>query len=640
MKGGRSQEAIRAKCFHPSGSFVEFNEEEVEQSIPHRFEQIVREYPDRIAVKTRNHTLTYSALNKAANRVARAILAKRGEEQEPVAILIENDAPTVASAFGALKAGKIFVTIDPSDTHARNAFLVEDSKASLVVTNNKNIHLARELAHNAIQLVNIDELDTSLSDESPGLSIPPDAFAHIVYTSGSTGQPKGVLSDHRKALHQAMTYTNAFHVCKDDRLSLLSSYGSAQATMIMWNALLSGAALHSLDLKEESLAHLAEWLIQEEISIMHVIVTIFRHLTSTLTGAGRFPNLRLIRIGGSPASKRDVELFEQYFPSHCLLVNGLSTSEGGIISHYFIDRNTPIPGSTVPVGYPGDDKEILLLDEEGKEVGPDCVGEIGVKSRYLSRGYWGRPDLTRAKFLPDPNGGDERVYLTGDLGRLLPDGALEYIGRKDFRVKVRGYSVEIGEIEMRLLDHEGVSESAVVALDDQSGDKRLVAYFVPRRQPAPMIGELQSFLKEKLPEYMIPSAFVMLDSLPLAPNGTKVDYRALPTPGQGRPELATPFVAPRTAIEEKLAKIWAEVLGVDHVGIHDNFFELGGHSLLAMQIISQIHAAFQVEPSLRRFFEAVTVEGLAELIETVRGTRENAQPVSSDLTSENETGEL
>src|SRR3990172_2009112 len=264
MKGGRSQEAIRAKCFHPSGSFVEFNEEEVEQSIPHRFEQIVREYPDRIAVKTRNHTLTYSALNKAANRVARAILAKRGEEQEPVAILLENDAPTVASAFGALKAGKIFVTIDPSDTHARNAFLVEDSKASLVVTNNKNIHLARELAHNAIQLVNIDELDTSLSDESPGLCIPPDAFAHIVYTSGSTGQPKGVLSDHRKALHQAMTYTNAFHVCKDDRLSLLSSYGSAQATMIMWNALLSGAALHSLDLKEESLAHLAEWLIQEE----------------------------------------------------------------------------------------------------------------------------------------------------------------------------------------------------------------------------------------------------------------------------------------------------------------------------------------------------------------------------------------
>jgi amino acid adenylation domain-containing protein len=631
---------MRDPYIAPTDPFITFNKEEIEQSIPDRFEQMVGLYPDRIAVRTRKHAFTYNALNKAANRVAQAILAKRGEEQEPVALLLENDAPTIAAILGTLKAGKIFVTIDPSDARARNAFLVEDSKANLIVTDKKHLSLAEELSQNALQLVNIDDFNTSLSDESPGLSIPSDALAFILYTSGSTGQPKGVLGNHRKGLHQTMTYTNAFHVCKDDRLSLLSSYGSAQATMIMWNALLSGAALYSLDLKEESLAHLAEWLMQEEISIMHVIVTLFRHLISTLTGAECFPKLRLIRIGGSPVSKKDVELFEKHFPSDCRLVNGLSTSETGIISHAFIDRRIPILGSTVPVGYPVDDKEILLFDENGQEVGPNCVGEIAVKSRYLSPGYWRRPDLTRAKYLPDPNGGNERIYLTGDLGRMLPDGSLEYIGRKDLRVKIRGYTVETAEVEMRLLDHAAIKEAAVVAQDDQSGDKRLVAYFVPGRKPAPSISELQSFLKEKLPDYMVPSAFVMLDRLPLTPNGTKVDHRALPAPGQKRPELAIPFVAPRTSIEEKLVRIWSEVLSLDQVGIHDNFLELGGHSLLAMQIIAKINDAFQVDVSVRRFSEASTVEGLAELIENLRWNKENAQPVSSDLTGEEETGEL
>src|SRR6266498_4090409 len=316
---------MRDSYIAPTNPFITFNKEEIEQSIPDRFEQMVSLYPDRIAVRTRKHAFTYDALNKAANRVAQAILAKRGEEQEPVALLLENDAPTVAAILGVLKAGKIFVTIDPSDARARNAFLVEDSKANLIVTDKKHLYLAKELSQNALQLVNIDEFNTSLSDETPGLSIPPGALAYILYTSGSTGQPKGVLGNHRKALHHTMTYTNAFHVCKDDRLSLLSSYGSAQATMTMWNALLSGAALYSLDLKEESLAHLAAWVMQEEISVMHVIVTIFRYLISTLTGAERFPKLRLIRIGGSPASKKDVELFEKHFSSGCLLVNGLST---------------------------------------------------------------------------------------------------------------------------------------------------------------------------------------------------------------------------------------------------------------------------------------------------------------------------
>jgi acyl carrier protein len=257
--------------------------------------------------------------------------------------------------------------------------------------------------------------------------------------------------------------------------------------------------------------------------------------------------------------------------------------------------------------------EIVLLDDSGKEVGLDCVGEIAVKSRYLSPGYWRRPDLTRARFLPDPNGGNERIYLTGDLGRIRPDGCLEYIGRKDFQVKIRGFKIEVTEVETALLEHTNVRESTVLAKEGRFGDKQLVAYFVPSKKPGPSTSELRGLLKEKLPHYMIPSAFVMLDSLPLLPNG-KIDRKAFPLPSSARPELGTSFVAPTTPVEEEVAKIWAEVLSLDQVGIQDNFFDLGGHSLLASQVISRVINTFNVELPIKSLFESPTAADMAVVI--------------------------
>ncbi len=607
------QRAIRDKCFHPTGRFVEFKKEEIEQSIPDRFEQMVSRYADRLAVKTKNHTFTYDQLNKTSNRVAHAILAQYGKRGEPIAVLLENDTPQIAGVLGALKAENILVTIDPSTPRARNTYILGDSQVNLIVTNNKNLYLAKELSQNKLQLINIDELNDSLSDEAPGLSIPPDAFAFIVYTSGSTGQPKGVIQTHRNELHCTMCYTNDFRICADDRLSLLGSPGSGQALRSIWRPLLNGAAICSLNLKEEGLAHLAEWLIQEEISIMYVGVAIFRRLISTLTGTEQFPRLHVIRLASESVYKRDVELFEKHFSSECLLANGLSITETGLVRECFIDRRIPVGGSIVPVGYAVDDEEILLFDEQGKEVGLNCVGEIAVKSRYLSPGYWQRPDLTRARFLPDPNGGNERIYFTGDLGRIRPDGCLEYLGRKDFQVKIRGFRVEVTEVETALLEHTNVRESTVVVQEGRFGDKRLVAYLVPSKKPGPSISELRGLLKEKLPDYMIPSAFVMLNALPLTPAG-KIDRKALPFPGSARPELDTSFVAPTTPVEEELAKIWAEVLSLDQVGIQDNFFDLGGHSLLATQVISRVINTFNVELPIKSLFESPTVADMAVVI--------------------------
>jgi acyl carrier protein len=284
-----------------------------------------------------------------------------------------------------------------------------------------------------------------------------------------------------------------------------------------------------------------------------------------------------------------------------------------------------------------EDKEIIVLDGIGNDVGCDQVGEIAVRSSYLSPGYWRRPQLTEARFLPDPEGGDKLMFLTGDLGLLLSDGCLIYRGRKDFRVKVRGYTVEIAEIENALLNHPRIRDAGVIAWE-RDGENYLIAYVVPRQLPAPAIDELRNFLTIKLPDYMLPSGFVFLDVLPRT-NG-KLDRKALPPPEGQRPDLRQPYVAPQSEVEQKLVEIWEEVLMVRPIGIHDTFFDLGGHSLLAMQIIAKLYEALGDNISLRSFLDAPTVAGLAQAIETFRWTARNTDALPSDSANEEDAGEL
>jgi amino acid adenylation domain-containing protein len=610
LTNAERQQAIRATCVHPTGTFIAFAPEAIEQSIPNRFEQQVACHPERLAVKSRHQTLTYAALNQMANRVARAIQARCGVGEEPIGLLFEQGAPVIAALLGVLKAGKFYVPLDPSYPPARLTHMLEDSQPRLIVTHTQHLSLAETLARHGPQVLNIDGIDAGLSDENLGLSLSPDTLAYLLYTSGSTGTPKGVLQNHRNVLHMIKNECNGFHLCADDRLSLLYSPSVVSAARNTFDALLNGASVFPFNLREDGLAGLAGWLIQEEITIYKSVATVFRHFAGTLTGEERFPNLRLIFLGSETVYKRDVELYRQHFSPSCLFVVSLSATEITQFREYFVDKEVPIPDGVVPVGYPEEGLQVLLLDEAGREVEVDAVGQIAVKSRYLSLGYWRRPDLNQARFLPDPSGGGEHVYLTGDLGRMHGDGCLVHVGREDFQVKIRGNRVEVGEIETALLDHHGVKEAVVVPREDQADETRLVAYVVPAQAATPTIGDLRRLLQARLPDYMVPSAFVLLDALPLTPNG-KVDRRALPAPDQARPSLDDTFVAPRTPVEEGLAAIWAQALGVEQVGIHDNFFDLGGHSLLATQVMSRLRNTFQVELPLRSLFDAPTVAGLA-----------------------------
>lgn len=597
----------------PLNDSVAFRKAEIEQSVSSRFEEQVRRYPGRLAAKTERHELTYDALNQNANGVARAILARRGEGGEPIALLLAHDAPLIAAILGVLKSGKFYVPLDPSFPEARNSSILEDSQAGLVLTDDQNLAMAETLAGRKTSVLNVTEIGSAFPADNPGLAIDPGAIAYLIYTSGSTGRPKGVLQLHRNLLHNMMKYTNTAHLRAEDRFSLLASCSVSASRPDIFGALLNGGSVFPFRVREEGLASLADWLVQQEITVYHSVPTLFRHLLESVAEQTIFPRVRLVKLGGELVYGKDVELYRKHFSSSCLLYAGLGGSEMGNVRVFLLDKQTEFTGSAVPAGFAMEDTEVLLLDENGQEVGPGCIGEIAIRSAYLSPGYWRRPDLTEAAFAPDPAAGSLRIYRSGDLGRLRPDGCLEHLGRKDFQVKVRGHRVELAEIEMALLDLPTVKETVVLAREDAKGEKDLVAFVVPRAEAVPPTPELRLSLQKKLPDYMVPSDYVFLEALPLTPNG-KVDRRALSNfdrAPRDRPGLFTP---PRTPVEHELAGIWAHVFGLERVGIHDNFLEMGGHSLTAMGIISRIGEVFGVELAPRSLWEAPSVAQMAALI--------------------------
>jgi len=600
---------------HPSNPFIRFEKSEIEQSIPQRFEHQVNLHPRRLAVKTRRHAWTYQQLNHSANRVARVIVERRGEASEAVAVLLEQDAPLLASILGVLKANKFYVPLDPLYPPARIRHMLEDSQAALIATDTPNLPLARDLAGATCQVLSVEELAHLGPAEDLSLPVHPLALTYIFYTSGSTGQPKGVVDTHRNVLHNIRRYTNNLHISADDRLTLLQSCSFSGSVSSLFCALLNGACSLPFDLHVESPDRLAEYLVQEKITIYHSVPAIFR---SFLTSDRMFPNVRVVRLEGDQAARVDVELFRNHFGPECLLVNGLGATETGIIRQFFITQQTPLPEGRVPIGYPIEDMEILLLDEDAQPVPTGAVGEIAVRSAYLSPGYWRKPELTQAAFLADSQDGSNRIYRTGDLGRFRDDGCLEHLGRKDFRVKVRGHTVEVGEVEMALLSHPAIKEAVVVAGEDRRGEQRLVAYLVPAGKPAPTVSALRRHVAESLPQHMIPSFFVFLDVLPLTPNN-KVDRKALPTPDKSHPSLDATFVAPRDPMERQMTNLWEEVLEVRPIGVQDNFFDLGGDSLLAAQLFARIEKNLGTRLPLSRLFEAQTVEQLANLLRSPAG---------------------
>ncbi len=595
----------------PISPFVHFEPSEVEGSIPRRFEAQVASWPDHPAVRADKTTVSYRELNERSNRVAHSLLGRYGDAPEAVALLLPQDVDLVAAIMGVLKAGKYYLGLDPGFPTSLLQSTVAEAGARVVLTTSSQAGVAKEVAPAGVAVLVIDGPSESGGYAvNPGLEVSPDHLAYLFFTSGSTGRPKGVMDNHRNVLHNVMRYTNTLRIGPADRMTLLQSASFSGSVSSLFGALLNAACSLPLNLHANSPAQIARWLAEERITIYHSVPAIFR---SVLTECGALPDLRIVRLEGDQASNADLRLFASRAGPDAMLVNGLGTTETGLVRQFFFSPPDEVSGSVVPVGYPVQDMEVLLVDDQHRPVPMGEVGEIAVRSRYLAVGYWQNPDLTHERFLTDPNHPAFRTYLTGDLGRMRPDGCLEHLGRTGRRTKIHGHSVELAEIELALLDLNEVAEAAVVQLDSVVTGPRLVAYYVPLHPPGPTVTELRKALHARLPAFKVPAHFIELPALPLTKNG-KLDRGMLPAVGRERPGLSTPFVRPRTLLEDLIAGIWEELLSVSPVGLHDDFLELGGDSLAAMIMLSRVDSALGEEIPPEWLLTTATVEGIAARI--------------------------
>jgi amino acid adenylation domain-containing protein len=611
------------------------------------FSMHARRAPDQMAAIDADDVWTYAELNARSNQLAGYLRANGIEPGDVITIYGHRSASLVWALLGVLKAGAAFCVLDPAHPVQRLVEYTTLAKPKGWI----QIAAAREPASELeeflsgislpcrITLPCLDEARRSgfLSHFSPadlGVNIGAEDLAYVIFTSGSTGRPKGVLGKHGPLTHFLPWLKETFELSENDRYSLLSGLATNKLQREIFTALSLGATL-CIPVSEEigNLGSLDQWMREQEISVVHLTPAMAQLLATT--ARAEVPSVRLVFFGGDLLKMSDIDRALQLMPNATVsnFYNSSETQRGGgykVFSSESGENEKEVPS----LGRGVKDVQILVITPAGQLAGIGELGEICVRSPHMARGYLGDEELTRRRFIVNPftaTTGD-RIYRTGELGRYLSDGSVEFVARAEGQVSIRGFRVELGEIESVLRAHPAVSESVVIMQEKPAN--QLVAYWVAERRSTPSIVELRNFLRAKLPNYMIPALFVRLESLPLTPTG-KVDRRALPPPDATRPDLRETFVAPRSRAEEKLAAIWAQLLNLDQVGIHDNFFDLGGHSLLATQVVSRLREAFHIELPLRTLFENPTVAELAEQIQaqTKDMAPENMANLLADLES-------
>ena len=578
------------------------------------FESMAERFPQSIAVSFGSEQLTYQQLNERSNRGASRLRALGIGPEVRVGLCTDRSLETVIGMLAILKAGGVYIPLDPEHPHERLAFMLEDAEVPVLVTQQHLLSALPEFRGDVFCLdAGPESSNASKANISAGATA--DNLAYVIYTSGSTGKPKGVAVSHR-AVTRLVCNTNYIKLKADDRVAQLSNTSFDAATFEVWGTLLHGAQLIGIG-REAVLSPplLAAQLSELAISAMFLPTALFNHVAGEIPDA--FNSVHTLMFGGEEANVARVRQVLDAGPPKRLL-NVYGPTEGTTFSSWHMIKDVPEETLRIPIGRPLSNTQTYILDGKQQPVPVGVTGELYIGGEGLARGYVGAPALTAERFVPDAFGGSTggRLYRTGDLGRYLANGELEFMGRRDGQIKVRGFRVEVGEVEAALRAQEGVRDAVVVARQDQSGHQGLVAYVVSANGAGARlsVGQLRDQLKTRLPDYMVPAAFVLLDELPLNPNG-KLDRLALPDPEQVGTERGTTYAPPRTPVEKKLTEIFSSVLGPKSVSINDNFFDLGGHSLLATQVISRIREVLQVEVSLLSLFVSPTIADLAEVIE-------------------------
>ena len=578
-----------------------------------------RQAPAKVAISAPDRVLTYGDLDAEANQLAHFLQARGVGPEVRVGLCLERSAVLVIAALAVLKAGGAYLPLDPAAPADRLAFMLRDAAVPVLLT---DARLVAGLPIGPWETVALDADATRIARgavAAPTSRATAASLAYVIYTSGSTGQPKGVEIEHDALLNLIAWHQAAFDLTAADRTTQVASPAFDAAVWELWPALAAGATILLPD-EATRVAPLAlrDWLIAERITVSFLPTPLAERVLAL--DWPQTTALRFLLTGGDALRRR---------PSPALpftLINNYGPSENTVVA-------TSAPVAVVgeeppPIGWPIANTVARILDDRLQPVAAGAVGELWIGGRSLARGYLGRPELTAERFIADPFAAEPgaRLYRTGDLVRLLPDGQLAFLGRGDDQVKIRGYRIELGEIIAALNACPGVTESLVVAREDTPGNKRLVAYVIPAPDADLSADILREALAVRLPDYMVPVAFVRLDAFPLTTNG-KIDRRALPLPDADNTAWAADYIAPRTPTEEGVAAIVATLVGMERVGVDEDFFLLGGHSLLGTQVIARLRDAFGVDLPLRAIFEAPTVAELAaeiddRLLESLAGLSE------------------
>ncbi|WP_338247660.1 amino acid adenylation domain-containing protein [Dictyobacter halimunensis] len=580
-------------------------------SIAQLFHEQVRTRPHAIAVKWQDVELTYAELNAHANQVAHALRAHGVRDEDLVGVYTERTPALIVGMLGILKAGAAYLPLDPTYPQERLALLIDDARTKLVLSSSDlagRLDFSARLETAPTVLTLRECLVPDYSSENPGIAVAAHQLAYVVYTSGSTGKPKGVAVPQRGVVRLVKNTTYLPFSVQETFLQLSATSFDA-STLEIWGSLLNGARLVLPPVAKPSLAELAQIVRSERVSVLWLTAGLFHQMVDE--HVEELAQVKYILAGGDVLSVPHVQRLLRHAPDS-VVINGYGPTENTTFTTCYPMQQGDEPGDTVPIGYPIANTRIYVLDEHLRPAPTGVIGELYTGGDGLARGYLHHPELTAERFIPDPFAQEAggRLYRTGDLVRYREDGRLEFVGRRDFQVKIRGFRIEPGEVEAVLAQHPAVGDHIVVT-QTRERDKVLVAYVVPRQDASVTSAELKAFLRETLPEYMLPSHIIFLERLPLTANG-KVDRRALPAIETEQASAITTEAAPRNPLQELLLEIWQQILGRQQIGIHDNFFEVGGHSLLATRLASRIRKLLNIDIALRVLFEAPTIALLSQ----------------------------
>lgn len=569
--------------------------------------------PSAIAVVFERSYLTYEELKAQSEHLAQYLRRLGVGPDVLVGICLERSLELIVALLATLKAGGAYVPLDSSYPKERLAFMLQDSGLSVLLTQRR---LLSELPGHQARVVCLDDRDWEVITREPSVEpsrkLAPENLAYVIYTSGSTGKPKGAMNTHLGICNRLLWMQEQYQLRENDRVLQKTPVSFDVSVWELFWPLLNGAKLvMAKPGGHQDSAYLVDVIRDQEITVIHFVPSMLQ-IFLDVSGVEKCSSLRQVICSGEALSFKLIQRFFSRLPAK--LDNLYGPTEAAVDVTYWPCRlNNDV--RTVPIGRPVANTQTHILDSSLEQVSIGEIGELYLAGVQLARGYFNRPDLTAERFVPNPLALEpgSRMYNTGDLARYLPDGNIEFLGRVDHQVKIRGNRIELGEIETVLNQHPAVQETVVVAREDKSGNKRLHAYIVPKKGPKPPVKQLRDFVLKTLPDYMIPSSFTFLESFPLNPNG-KADRAALPARDQSRPQLEQPYVAPRTELERCLCDLWREILSLDQVGIHDRFFELGGDSIQAAVFINKLREKLGEFLYIVTIFESPTIADFAAFL--------------------------